>query len=246
MAEKKNLVIKVKYPTGAKTSQAIQPSPAIITVWNVQRIGLAVGGLIGLILLLVYLFSGGGGEPKPEEALKDTQVSKEVIAIPKPSETNTVVKQPSSPSVSNPNTIQADIQTQPLIVTDSAKIIVKPKASALPKEPPRVRRAILTSSITAKEPGNEITQSVIVQATKLNTVYYFNELRGMNGKILYHEWLRNGVSVVKEPLQVSADRWRVSSHKTFDDKAGGNWTVKLIDDTNNVLNEKSFTVSVGQ
>ncbi|MDD5274245.1 MAG: DUF2914 domain-containing protein [Methylovulum sp.] len=246
MAEKKNLVIKVKYPTGAKTSQATQTIPAVITVWNVQRIGLAIGGLIVFIILLASIFSGNSDTEQDEE-LKAPQVSENVRVVPQTTETHSVVKQPTPPTASSLNAVvQTNSQTPPPKVANTAKISVKPQAPTLSKEPPRVRRAMLASSITDKEPGNEIAQNVSVPPTKLTTVYYFNELRGMNGKIIYHEWLRNGVSVVKEPLQVSADRWRVSSHKTFDDKASGNWTVKLIDDTNNVLNEKSFTVSIGQ
>lgn len=217
MAEKKNLTIKVKYPTAAKTSKALSPSAAVITVWNVQRIGLAAAALLGFLLLIVYAFSDDD-TPSPA-VVADSPSAQAAPAQAVPAE-------PKTPAV------------QPQLVT--------PVPAALPHEQTRIRRAVLAARIIDKEPADEIVRGVTVPPGQLKTAYYFNELRGMTGKILYHEWLRDGVSVMKEPLQVGADRWRVSSHKTFDDKAAGQWTVRLLDDTGKLLDEKTFAVSVGQ
>ncbi len=235
MAEKKNLVIKVKYPTSAKTRQTLSPNAVVITVWNIRRIALAVTALLGLVLFLilaVYAFSGDdpeqpsatgqGGEVNQNPPHADGQASGPATVAEE--------KSAMALAMASPNAAGSD----------------KPLTAASSQKPVRVRRAVLATRIVNKEPSDVVTQGVSVTPSRLATVYYFNELRGMNGKILYHEWLRNGVSVVKEPLQAGADRWRVSSHKTFDDQAGGAWTVKLLHDTGKVLDEKSFVVSVGQ
>ncbi|MDD5271190.1 MAG: DUF2914 domain-containing protein [Methylovulum sp.] len=242
MAEKKNLVIKVKYPTSAKTRQALSPNAAVITVWNIRRIALAVVallGLIGFLILVVYAFSGddagqaaGQGGEVSQNAQDTNGQTLEPTAVAEKKSGTALATSPNAASTDKPVTT-AKLLTQALTVTGS-------------QEPTRVRRAVLATRIVDKEPSDVVAQGVSVAPSRLTTVYYFNELRGMNGKILYHEWLRNGVSVVKEPLQVGAERWRVSSHKTFDEQAAGTWTVKLLDDTGKVLDEKSFVVSVGQ
>lgn len=237
MVEKKNLIIKVKYPTGAKANPDAQPAAQVITIWNIPRIAMAVGILLGLIILLVYLL-GGHGE-KPVTIVANGQVD------------NYTRGEPSANMATQPSPVVGEGSQADAITLANAKA-AKPALDGklqtvptLPQEMPRVRRAMLASHINDKEPVTEISQTVQVQPSKLATIYYFNELRGMNGKILYHEWLHNGALVSKEPLQVGADRWRVSSHKTFDTEAVGNWLVKLTDGNGAILNEKSFTVSVG-
>ncbi|POZ52376.1 DUF2914 domain-containing protein [Methylovulum psychrotolerans] len=225
MAEKKNLTIKVKYPTAAKTSKALSPSAAVITVWNVQRIGLAAAALLGFLLLIVYAFSDDDTPPPAVVADSPSAQAAPAQAVP---------AAPKTPAAQPPVVTPVPVAANPSV------------AVALPHEQARIRRAVLAARITDKEPADEIVRGVTVPPGQLKTAYYFNELRGMTGKILYHEWLRDGVSVMKEPLQVGADRWRVSSHKTFDDKAAGQWTVRLLDDTGKLLDEKTFAVSVGQ
>jgi hypothetical protein len=56
MAEKKNIVIKLKYP---KVQQPFNHSPTpkkMVTEWNYVRIALALLGLIGIVALALYFF----------------------------------------------------------------------------------------------------------------------------------------------------------------------------------------------
>ncbi|WP_394754815.1 DUF2914 domain-containing protein [Crenothrix sp.] len=55
MAEKKTIVIKLKYPTGQVAGKKIPP-PKIITQWNYKRIAFAVMGIAALVALVMYFF----------------------------------------------------------------------------------------------------------------------------------------------------------------------------------------------
>ncbi|MDD2723184.1 MAG: DUF2914 domain-containing protein [Methylovulum sp.] len=233
MAEKRNLVIKVKYPTATKAGDGSQPTAQVITVWNVRRIGLAAGLLLGLLVLLVYIFSGGDGKPVAVVAKARESGGISQTSVASPAKTQAVA----SPENHNAAPVDSRMsnEKEPLSINKQVGISQVAPSS---KESPRVRRALLTMRVLNKEPANEAPQALRVKPDKPVTVYYFTELRGMNGKTLYHEWLRDGIQVAKEPLLVSADRWRVTTHRTLDGQAGGNWTVRLVDDHGNLLDEK--------
>ena len=54
MEDKKNIVIKVKYPTSDKKEEHEVSAPKIITEWNIKRILLALAAIIFLISGLLY------------------------------------------------------------------------------------------------------------------------------------------------------------------------------------------------
>jgi hypothetical protein len=54
MSEKKNIVIKVKYPSGANTKAKSKTQPGTVTHWNLKRIGLALGSLLLLMISFFY------------------------------------------------------------------------------------------------------------------------------------------------------------------------------------------------
>lgn len=226
MAERKNLVIKVKYP------RATQANTAVITVWNKPRIGLVAGGLCLVIFVIGYLFSAGDTGPV---SMEEGEVAQGRTDMQGPAK---VDGQPAPASQSGAMASAAVNKSTPSAQPfDDAQSLPAPQMQA------RVRRAVLANRIINKEPLDEIKQPLSISPTTPITVYYFNELRGMNGVMVYHEWLHDGVSVTKEPLLVGAERWRVSSHKTLDSQSGGSWMVKLIDNHGNVLDEKKFTAT---
>lgn len=54
MEDKKNIVIKVKYPTSGKKEDHEVSAPKVITEWNIKRILLALAGVIFIVLGLLY------------------------------------------------------------------------------------------------------------------------------------------------------------------------------------------------
>ena len=51
MEDKKNIVIKIKYPKKAEQDVSEQK---VITEWNIKRIMLALAGIVSIIVLLFY------------------------------------------------------------------------------------------------------------------------------------------------------------------------------------------------
>lgn len=226
MAEKKNLVIKVKLPVTAQSGDASLSNPKVITVWNVPRIAGAGGAVLGFILLLALLFAGDD-ETEDRQAVVDNTVER-------PLKTVVSEQPPALPVAKRP-------AEQPKVVA------AQPTSPApLPDDAARVRRALLTTRVIGKEPGPQISQPLTIKPGQLVTVYYFTELRGMNGKTLYHEWLHNGLQVAKEPLLVEAERWRVTTHRTLEFPSAGQWAVRLTDRQGMLLDEKYFTVNASQ
>ena len=81
MVDKKNIVIKVKYPNPSKTIDDL-PVSKVITEWNIKRISLALLGLVSFIVILFFI------------STPDTDDSIVVIA---PKVLETVVNAPAKP-----------------------------------------------------------------------------------------------------------------------------------------------------
>ncbi|MFZ2312123.1 MAG: hypothetical protein WAV82_05850, partial [Methylobacter sp.] len=75
MTDKKNIVIKVKYPASGRATEDYVPVPQIITEWNVKRILLAVGVIVLILVALVYFI----GKDTPDTDLGNSSVSPEAI-----------------------------------------------------------------------------------------------------------------------------------------------------------------------
>ena len=59
MSEKKNIVIKVKYPSTSNSPSKKSSHPGVITEWNFKRIGVAVGSLFLVVISLFYFTDSG-------------------------------------------------------------------------------------------------------------------------------------------------------------------------------------------
>ncbi|MCK9397607.1 MAG: hypothetical protein M0Q44_18715, partial [Methylobacter sp.] len=60
MTDKRNIVIKVKYPVSGKATENL--APKMITEWNVKRIFLAAGALVLIVAMLFYVINNGAQE----------------------------------------------------------------------------------------------------------------------------------------------------------------------------------------
>ncbi len=209
MSEKKNIVIKVKYPTpGQASDRPITSSPNVITQWNYKRIGLVLGG-ISIVVLSIFYFTGS----------KDSKNSTNTpLAIPL--EEGTAVNktqltvgnnQPSKPKETTNNSI---IRTQ------------------------------LTTDINKNEPIDTLKTPLKIGRNEKLGVYYFAELKGMKGKVIYHEWLLNGELVSRKKVNISADLWRTASKQTISYTMNNDWLVRLVDASGNKLGGKEFNLEL--
>jgi hypothetical protein len=104
-----------------------------------------------------------------------------------------------------------------------------------------VRRALLTFKIHKNEPVGEISSPLKISNKKPIKIYYFVELTGMKGRTVYHEWLLDGALISRKKINISADTWRTASRQRFY-QAKNNWTVRVVDEKGQVINEIPFDV----
>lgn len=252
MTDKRNIVIKVKYPVPGKEVENF--TPKMVTEWNIKRILLAAGVLVFILAVLFYVINKYPQENDPDNAelaintiqeketplveVKEPEIKNQEISQPIVAKTNTKIK-PANESSKKNKPISNTAVKQEVKKRSSKKVI---KDLGYSKLNHNVTRAVLTYGINNKEPTGEIAKAVNVGKKNPTWVYYFTELKSMNGNKVYHEWLKNGVLDSKRELIISGDAWRTSSRKLLADSAKGNWTVRLVDEHGQVLNEKSFKV----
>lgn len=94
-----------------------------------------------------------------------------------------------------------------------------------------VARAVFTSDISEREPVDTLT------ALQPDTprVYFFTELRNLDGQTVIHRWEQGGQVVAEIPFNVRGSRWRVWSSKNVDSGTTGGWTVSVVDGAGNEL-----------
>lgn len=270
MADKKNIVIKVKYPGQSAVNV---PKAETVTIWHVPRIIGAVTVLVVFIAIIYYFASAGddevvssevvvGAQPessppvvisenKPQQAaVLDIVKAAEPVASMPEVKPKTVVVAKSHGHVEKPS--QAKAHPEKKIASASVVKQVKPQKKAdmpavKPKPVPVVAdkylaRAVLTTSLSGKEPDGDAAAKINTADSKPVTLYYFNELRNMGGQTIRHEWLQNGKLIASYDLLVAADRWRTSSHRSFAGKSKGEWQVRSVAADGKLLNQKTFAI----
>jgi hypothetical protein len=69
-----------------------------------------------------------------------------------------------------------------------------------------IARSIFTNAIVNREPDQHVTV-----APQNSTAFFFNELRGLQGAVVSHVWITNGVPVHRIEFNIGSDRWRTFS-----------------------------------
>jgi hypothetical protein len=268
MANKKNIVIKVKYPSPEGQTKDIKSSPEIISEWNVKRIISAVAVIILILGLALYFIGSHEENPAKSLPLSENQAHPEI----KPDSVSNLAKDTEAESKSL-STFQEGASSQPLPLNQSETdkitnpVMDKPadnngkekssiestasekQQSAIPKnelnkkhKQNRVVRSLLAHKIINKEPVRIIDSTVKVGKTKAVWVNYFTELKGMNNKAVYHEWLNKSRIIYRQKLNISSNRWRAASRKLFNSKSAGQWRVRTVDEKGRILDQKEFKI----
>ena len=113
------------------------------------------------------------------------------------------------------------------------------QATAAPAPTPvtgTVARAAVTSGVENHEPMDNL-KSV---STEVGKIFYFTELRGMEGQKVTHRWEHNGEVVAEVPFEVGGPRWRVYSSKNLAPSLTGEWKVSVLDANGNSLSSNTF------
>lgn len=101
----------------------------------------------------------------------------------------------------------------------------------------RVARAIFTTAIVDREPVDDL--KTLPNSTP--RVYFFSDLRGLDGQIVTHQWEYDGQVMAEITFKVGAGaRWRVYSSKNLLPEWTGTWTVVVSNKDGQVLQTSTF------
>ncbi|UCE90535.1 MAG: DUF2914 domain-containing protein [Pseudomonadota bacterium] len=89
-----------------------------------------------------------------------------------------------------------------------------------------VARAQFTTEIIDREPADQI----LTLGSDVDTVYFFTDLRHLDGHAVTHRWEYRGEVVSSVDFEVKGPRWRVYSKKTLAPTLLGKWTVVVTDE----------------
>ncbi|MEC8082908.1 MAG: DUF2914 domain-containing protein, partial [Pseudomonadota bacterium] len=76
-----------------------------------------------------------------------------------------------------------------------------------------VARALFASEVLDREPIDELGDVIKVEYGEIQRVYFFTDLRDMEGGQVTHVWKLDGVIEAEIPFDIGGDRWRVWSSK---------------------------------
>ena len=99
--------------------------------------------------------------------------------------------------------------------------------------------AQFTTAIEDREPIDQVT---FVQ-TDIKKIYFFTDLRGLEGQTVLHRWIFADKAVAEVPFEVRGPRWRVWSSKELLPEWLGDWTVEIVNGDGEVMAAETFSYS---
>jgi len=107
----------------------------------------------------------------------------------------------------------------------------------------KVARAMFTTKIDNREPADR----VLILENNTKQLYFFSDLRHLQGRTVHHRWEYEGRVVAEKSFQVKGARWRVYSKHKIDHNMLGRWTVVVTDENGCPLKAVIFQyVQAGQ
>lgn len=102
---------------------------------------------------------------------------------------------------------------------------------------PAVTRAAFTTAIEEREPVNQVDTVY----SDVETVFYFTELRNLQGQKITHQWSRDGETLAEVTFDVQGPRWRVYSSKKLSLESVGDLMVNVLDGSGTKLHQDILT-----
>jgi hypothetical protein len=99
-----------------------------------------------------------------------------------------------------------------------------------------VARAIFTTEVIDREPVDQVASV----GQDRDTIYFFTDLRNLQGRSVKHRWEFEGQFMGEIEFSVGGPRWRVYSKKTLDPSESGKWTVMVLDESGWPLHASIF------
>jgi len=109
-------------------------------------------------------------------------------------------------------------------------IVVAPNTFAVDKAcssgESNIPRAMFSTGIENREPVDR----VLILDNSRSDVYFFSDLRHLQGRTIKHRWEFEGKLIKEKSFEVKGPRWRVYSLHKLDKEMLGRWTVVVADD----------------
>ena len=221
----------------------------MITEWNISRIIGVVVFILLFVLFLIYAFGSSDGEngPVTKSGVSKVEIGQKPVAAVK----------------SDESILLAEKNTQKDSVILTPKKAEKPQSKVEPvitgakdnyprgTEPGRVEshiydkrisRAVIAGSLLEKEPVDIIQGPIKANKEKAIGVYFFTEINGMKGRVLYHRWYLGNKLVFKRKIHILGNHWRASTSKLMTYSQKGEWRAVLVNENNQRLAEVKFLV----
>ncbi|MDH5443941.1 MAG: DUF2914 domain-containing protein [Gammaproteobacteria bacterium] len=93
----------------------------------------------------------------------------------------------------------------------------------------QVIKAVFTTDIKKNRPINE----VLILENNIKKVYFYSEIKNMQGKKVYHTWEHRGKKLYQKSFDINEKTERLISSKILEKTLTGEWMV-LISDENKV------------
>lgn len=100
-----------------------------------------------------------------------------------------------------------------------------------------VARSAFALAVVDREPVDEV--AVVTN----DSVYYFTDLRGLEGETIRHRWIYQGEVMADVEFTIGGPRWRVWSKKSLLPRWSGQWTVSVVDDSGAVIQSETVRYS---
>lgn len=170
---------------------------------------------------------------KPTEPAGQSQVT--AAEVPQPA-----ASQPQSLTEPKPADVQSSTPALPDKVapaeTNSVESSPAPASFALP---PGFSRIVLTDQMNNLQPGKAVGQQIAYPQIK--RLYLFTELKDYAGQILRHRWYFRDTLHTEAVLTIEDSPWRTYSENWLLDDQRGPWRVEIVDQTQKVIFQYSFT-----
>jgi len=123
----------------------------------------------------------------------------------------------------------------PLLLLSATDLLAEePQTSPVPDA--YVARALFTTNIVDREPVDQ----VVSVGEDQNSIYFFTDLRNLQGRVVTHRWEFEGQFMGEVKFHVDGPRWRVFSKKTLNPDVVGKWTVLVLDESGWPLHASIF------
>jgi hypothetical protein len=104
---------------------------------------------------------------------------------------------------------------------------------------PKIKRFLLTKSISNREPHGELDE-IRFNVDGSAVIWAYSECVDKKDSLLKYVWRYEGKTVASVPAAVRGDRWRSYSSKTINHRMSGAWRVELQDGEDRLMASADF------